>query len=414
MLGDSDSNRIVDRFDMLLCPYGDGIEATVELAARLGLESTGISIPVAVPPDRIEKPEDEATLVLIGIAHPLVDQLVTEKKFERPALSPGQGLIQVVKKAFGDKSALVITGADERGLARALREAAERLPHVWTRGKDRTTLDDIQDDARRFLSGRTPAGQAATALYKLDQIAGSLAGKDLESAEVVVSLEKPADGFAEVVRQRAAKIKADRVNVVVDNRDVQHAKTIFDESFDIPSEVDEFWKQFRSKVLPAVKKNQPVIVEAGLSESPEMRAQIEKDARAELVKAGAADSGTSVTVLCAYKQGYSWLYDVMRPAVSGKSIESILIRFARIGPPPEWKHQAMFSPTRWLLEIYPIADVLARDLKIDVQKIQIEEAPIGAPAYEATVTGTDGAPIFHQTFEPRIVRPRFLRSVSFL
>ena len=103
-----------------------------------------------------------------------------------------------------------------------------------------------------------------------------------ESAEVVVSVEKPADGFAEVVRQRAAKIKADRVNVVVDNRDVQHAKTIFDESFDIPSEVDEFWKQFRSKVLPAVKKSQPVIVEAGLSESPEMRAQIEKDARAEL------------------------------------------------------------------------------------------------------------------------------------
>jgi len=403
LLGDSDSNRIVDRFDMLLCPSGDGIEGTVELAARLGLESTGISIPVALPPDRLEKPEDEPTLVLIGTAHPLVDQLVKEKKFEQPALQPGQGLIQVVKKAFGDKSALVITGADERGLARALREAAERLPQVWARGKDRTTLDDIQDDARRLLSGRTPAGQAATALYKLDQIAGSLAGKDLESAEVVVSVEKPADGFAEVVRQRAAKIKADPVNVVVDNRDVQHAKTIFDESFDIPSEVDEFWKQFRSKVLPAVKKKQPVVVEAGLSESPEMRAQIEKDARAELLKAGAADSGTSVTVLCAYKQGYSWLYDVMRPAIAGKSIGSITIRFARIGPPPEWKQQAMFSPTRWLLEIYPIADVLARDLKIDLQKIQIEEAPIGAPAYEAKVTGSDGAPIFHQTFEPRIV-----------
>jgi hypothetical protein len=218
-----------------------------------------------------------------------------------------------------------------------------------------------------------------------------------------VSVEKPAPGLAGIVRQRAATIKADRLSVVVDNRDVQQAKTIFDESFDIPSEVDDFWQQFRTRVLPAVQKNQPVTVEAGLSESPELRAQIAGEARAALVRAGAADSGTSVIVLCAYKQGYSWLYDAMRPAVAGKAIDAITIRFARIGPPPEWKQQAMYSPTRWLLEAFPIADVLARDLKIDPQKIRFEEAPIGAPAYEATVTGAGGATLFHQTFEPRLV-----------
>jgi hypothetical protein len=138
-----------------------------------------------------------------------------------------------------------------------------------------------------------------------------------------------------------------------------------------------------------------------------MRTKIASDARAELIKAGAADSGTTVTVLCAYKQGYSWLYDVMRPAIAGKPVGNITIRFARIGPPPEWKHQAMYSPTRWLLEINPIVDVLARDLKLDFEKFRIEEAPIGAPAYEATVTGTDGAVLFHETFEPRIVLRNF-------
>src|SRR5439155_18032834 len=60
-------------------------------------------------------------------------------------------------------------------------------------------------------------------------------------------------------------------------------------------------------------------------------------------------------------------------------------------------------PTRWLLEAYPIAEVLARDLSIDVQKIRFEEAPVGAPAYEAIVAGPGGAIVFHQTFEPRIV-----------
>ena len=403
LLGDSDNNRIPDRLDVVLSPSGDGTEGTVNLAARLGLESTGISIPVALPPERLGDPDDQPTLVLIGITHPLVDKLVTEKKFERPQLQAGEGLLQIVKKAFGDKSAVVVTGADRAGLSKALAEAAERLPHVWARGKDRTTLEDIQDDVRRTLSGRTPAGQAATALYKLDMLARELAGKSLDSAEVMVSLEKPANGFPDIVRQRAAQIKADRLNVVIDNRDVQHAKTIIDDSFDIPSEVDEFWQQFRTKLLPMVKKNQPVAVDAGLSEAPELRAQIEKDARAELVKAGAAESGTSVTILCAYKQGYSWLYDVMRPAVAGKPIDDITIRFARMGPPPEWKQQAMFSPTRWLLEAYPIADVLARELKIEVQKIRFEEAPIGAPAYEAIVKGAGGAVLFRQTFEPRIV-----------
>jgi zinc carboxypeptidase len=403
LLGDSDNNRIPDRLDFVLCPSGDGALGTVDLAARLGLESTGISIPVALPPDRVGDPEDQPTLVLIGLAHPLMDKLVSEKKFVRPALQPGEGLLQIVRNAFGEKSAVIVTGADARGLSRALGEAAERLPHVWARGKDRTTLDDIQDDTRRLLSGRTPAGQAATALYKLDKLAAQLAGKNLESADVTVSVEKPADGFDAVVRQRAARIKADRVNVVVDNRDVQHAKTLIDESFDIPSEVDDFWQQFRSKVLPAVRKGQPVSVEARLSEPPEIRSRIEKDARAELLKAGAADAGVSVTILCAYKQGYSWLYDVVRPAIAGKSIENVTIRFARMGPPPEWKQQAMYSPTRWLLEIFPIADVLARDLKIDVQKIRIEQAPIGAPAYEVTVKGAAGDALFHQTFEPRIV-----------
>ena len=407
LFGDADNNRIPDRLDVLLSPAGQGTEGTVNLAARIGLESTGISIPVSVPPDRIGNPEEAPTLVLIGIAHPLVDKLVADKKFAKPPLEPGEGLLQVVRKAFGDKSAVIVTGADGAGLARALAEAAERLPHVWARGKDRTTLDDVQDDVRRTLSGRTPAGQAATALYKLDKLAAALADKSLESADVLVSLEKPAEGFADVVRQHAARITADHVNVVIDNRDVQHAKTIIDDSFEIPSEVDEFWQQFRAKVLPMVKKNQPVTVEAGLSEPPEMRARIERDARAELVKAAPRENGSAVTVLCAYKQGYSWLYDVVRPAVAGKSIDGITIRFARIGPPPEWKQQAMFAPTRWLLEEYPIADVLARDLKIDPGKIKFEEAAVGAPAYEVTVNGAGGTVLFHQTFEPRIVLRNF-------
>ena len=413
LLGDSDENLIPDRVDALLVPAA-GAAATSDLAARLGLESAGISIPIAATPDAVTEPEEEPTLVLIGAQHPLVDRLMKDKKVETGGLQPGRGLIRVVRKAFGEKPAVIITGGDARGVARAVRQVAERFPHVWARGKDRTTIDDVEEDLRTLLGGRSPAGQAATALYKLDKIAADLAGKDLDSATVLVSLDKPADGFADFIRNEATrKIRAGRVDVAVDNRDVQKAANIFTDTFEVASEVDEFWQVLRTKVLPAVRKNQVVALEARLSEPPDIRAQIEKDARAELVKAGAAE-GTTVRVLSAYKQGYSWLYDVVRPALAGKPIEAITIRFAEIGPPPEWKQQAMYSPTRWLLELFPIDEILARELKVELEKIRFEKRPIGSPTYEVVVTGPGGGEVLKQTFEPKyVLRPFFDRFADY-
>jgi hypothetical protein len=408
LLGDSDSNLIPDRVDVLLSPSGEGTEGTVNLAARLGLESTGIVVPIALPADQIKNPASNPTLVLIGVSHPLADDLVKQAKFTRPPLTPGEGLIQVVPRAFGEKSAVIVTGADAKGLSKALAEMAVRLPYISARGKDRTTIADVQDDVRRFVAGRTPAGQAASALYKLDMIGQQLRGKDLESAQVTVSLEKPAAGFAELVRREAAsKIKADRLDVTIENRDVQNAKTIFSDDFDVPSEVDDLWAKLRTKVVPAVRKGQPVTVAARLSEPPELRTDLERRVRDELLKAGADPAQTKVTVLSAYKQGYSWLYDVVRPALQGKPIDQITIRFARIGPPPDWKHASMFVPTRWLLEIYPIDETLARELKIAADKIRFEERPVGSPTYEVIATGAGNQELFHGTFEPKLVERLF-------
>ncbi len=402
-LGDSDSNLIPDRVDALISPSGDGTDAVVSLAARLGLESTGVSIPIAKPAMLVSTPESEPTLVLVGTSHPALDQLAKSNKWERPALEPGAGLIQIVKKAFGEKSAVVVTGADAAGVNRAVRQLAERFPHIWSRGKDRTTLDDVEEDVRKFLAGRTPSGQASMALYKLDRIGRELEGRQLQSANVKVFVEKAATGLADVVRKdAAAKIHANALNVAVQDMDVRNGRALISEDFEIPSEVDEFWTTLRSRVLPGLKKHPAVKVEARLSEPPEVRRQIEQQARAELLRAGADEKATSVTVLSAYKQGYSWLYDVVRPELSGKPIEQITIRFAEIGAPAGWKQEGMYAPTRWLLELYPIDEILANELKIDLRKIRFERAPIGSPAYELVATAPGGAQILRQTFEPKV------------
>jgi hypothetical protein len=411
-LSDSDNNLIPDRVDVMLSADGAGTQRIVDLGARLGLESTGVAVPIAKPPKSITSPDGEPILVLVGVTHPLIEDLIKNDKWVRPSLQPGEGLIQIVKKAFGEKSALIVTGGDAAGVDRAIRQLAETFPHIWSRGKDRTTLDDVEDDLRKFVAGRSPAGQAATSLYKIDKLGAQLQGKDLASARVRVFVENAADGLADVIRQEAASaIKAGSVTVDVQNLDVQKGRPLVNDEFDVASEVDEFWSKLRMKVIPAIRKNKPaVIVEARLSEPPELRQQIEQQARAELVKAGADDKSTSVTVLSAYKQGYSWLYDVVRPTLAGKTIESITIRFAEIGPPAGWTQQGMFVPTRWLLELYPIDEILASELKIDIKKIRFEKMPIGSPAYEVIATGAGGAELLRRTFEPKFVeRPFFDR-----
>jgi hypothetical protein len=414
-LADSDNNLIPDRVDVMLSADGDGTQGVVDLAARLGLESTGVALPIAKTPKGITSPDSEPILVLAGVTHPIVDELIKNNKWVRPSLQPGEGLIQVVKKAFGDKSALIVTGGDAAGVDRAIRQLAEKFPHIWSRGKDRTTLDDVEDDVRKFVAGRSPAGQAAMSLYKIDRLATRLQDKDLTSAQVRVFVEKAADGLADIVRREAAAtIKAGTIAVDVQNLDVQKGRPIVTDEFDVASEVDEFWSKLRTKVIPAIvamkKKKPPVTIEARLSEPPAVRKQVEEQARAELIKAGAPDDATTVTVLSAYKQGYGWLYDIVRPALAGKAVESITIRFAEIGPPAGWTQQGMFVPTRWLLELYPIDEILANELKIDVKKIRFEKMPIGSPAYEVVATGAGGAELLRRTFEPKFVeRPFFDR-----
>jgi zinc carboxypeptidase len=406
-LADSDNNLIPDRVDVLVSGEGEGVEGIVDLGARLGLESTGVALPVAKPAKTITAPDGEPILVLVGTSHPIVDQLIRDKKWAAPSLQPGEGLIQLVKKAFGEKSALIVTGGDAAGVARAVKQLAETFPHIWQRGKDRPTLDDVEDDVRKFVAGRSPAGQAAMGLYKLRKLGDQLKEKQLASARVQMFVEKAADGLVDLAKRDAtALFQTSSLTVDVQNLDVQKGRAIITDDFEVASEVDEFWSKLRAKVIPNLKRRPAVTVQARLSEPPEVRRQIEQQARAELIKAGADENATSVTVLSAYKQGYSWLYDVVRPALAGKTVDRITIRFAEIGPPPGWKQQGMYAPTRWLLELYPIDEILASELKVDLKNIRFEKVPTGSPAYEVVATAA-GTEVLRETFEPAVVERAF-------
>ncbi len=409
LLGDSDNNEIPDRVDALLAPGAAAVEGLPDLAARLGLEATGLVVPLVEPAAALERPASHATLVLAGTDNPLTEQLADSGRVDLAALQPGEGLIQLVPAAFGDKPSLVVTGGDAAGARRALDHLALTLPRLDARGDDRPTLDHVEQELWSALSGHSPAGQAAIGLYKLDRILADLAGRDLAAAEVLISVEKPDSGLAELVRERAAVLGADELDVIVDDRDVQNAAPVFSDDIVLPSEVERFRAIVEEDVLPAVASGEPVTVHARLSEPPEVRRRLEEEVRAALLERGADPEGTVVEVRSAFKQGFYWLYEGVRPRLEGADIGEILIRFRRNDPPEDWPQQAIHTPVRWLHEIFPIDEVLARDLGIARDRIRFEQVLEG-PTYQVEVTDPGGNLILTESFDPKwVLRPYFDR-----
>ncbi len=405
LLGDSDNNEIPDRVDALLAPGAAAVEALPDLAARLGLESTGLVVPLVEPAAGLDRPASRPTLVLAGTGNPLTQQLADSGRVDLDGLQAGEGLIQLVPDAFGSKPSLVVTGGDAAGARRALDHLALTLPHLDARGDDRPTLDHVEQALWSALSGHSPAGQAAIGLYKLDRILADLAGRDLAAAEVLISVEKPDPGLADLVRERGAALGAGELDVIIDDRDVQNAAPVFSESITLPSEVDRFRAIVNESVLPAATSGEPVTIHARLSEPPEVRRALEAEVRAALLERGADPEATVVEVRSAFKQGYYWLYEGVRPRLEGADIGEILIRFRRNDPPAEWPQQAIHTPVRWLHEIFPIDEVLARDLGIDLDRIRFEQVADG-PTYEVEVTDAGGDLILTDTFDPKwVLRP---------
>src|SRR5262249_23505038 len=119
---------------------------------------------------------------------------------------------------------------------------------------------------------------------------------------------------------------------------------------------------------------------------------------------GADPAKTRVRVLCAYKQGYSWLVDEIEPRL--KNASKIRIYFRELEPS---KWQTVESPIRWLQELFPIDEVLARDLKIPASNITFHKAATG-PIYRVEADDASGRRLLDAAFEPKFVpRPIFDR-----
>jgi len=410
----------------LYVPAGAAGIAMANLAARMGLETTGISLPLATPIEEANAAGVRSQAVLAGdaaLAREAEAKLRandTAATQSETALSAGEGEVRVVDDAFGRRAALLARG-DGPGAAAALDLLANHFPNLWEPGKQYLSLEEIRYDLHRFFTLRSSAGQAAAALYHLDQWTKSIAPAGIRNvkAEVYVDVADPRlGGFVkELVDQRlhttaavaAASLHAG-TRCCAQNPDLHfrapevtfhQAAPDFAEDIVIPWEGRRLLDAVRHASTGArIPAGQPVKLVARVSEGADERRQLQAQLEQILTQAGADPKHLTVEVLCAYKQGYSWLMDEIAPALAGKPVHRIAIDFAK--NVDSTSVRAMQSEARWVQELYPVDEMLARKLNLPLANVtlnEIEEPPANGPTYRVHAFDSAGKEILTRDFK---------------
>jgi len=408
----------------LYVPAGAEGVAMANLAARMGLETTGITLPIALPADSATVRDIRTQAVMAGdsaIAQEADRKMRAEDiaagQIETP-LAAGEGELRVVDNAFTRRAAVLARG-DDAGEAAAIGALADHFPNLWEQGKAHLSIEEIRYDLHRFFSVHSSAGQAAQALYQLDRwmtAAGADPGAKDVKAEVYTDIAdaKLADFVRNQIQQRwhvapvvtAASLRAGTACCAA-NPDLHYgapgytfhpAPPTFSEDIVIPWEGRRAEDAVR-RAAAKITAGQDVDLEVRVSEGPDQRRKLEAEFRDILTKAGADAHKLNVRVLCAYKQGYSWLMDEIAPALAGKAVDSIRIDFAKDVDTSNMR--AMHTDARWVQELYPVDEMLARKLNIPLAKISLNEIdpPAGGATYRVHALDAAGKEILTREFK---------------
>ena len=419
LFSDTNEDLVPDRVDAYISLHGaDAPTGPVDLAARIGLESAGIRLPLVRTAGQDDYPETLGFPILYGIGHYQTERLRDEGRLYAAAGVPTEGFIEMVPEAFEEEHGLVISGSDAAGLGAVSDYVARRLPYLWDHGKGEYRLEDVETEVRRFFQVRDAPGQLSLAIHKvrtwLDRLAGAgqpdvAENSPVESIALEISAERVPDGFDRLVQDLVDERFPDvETSVATYETGFGVGDTIFQQDLDLPWEVDTFRDAFRTEALPRIGSRSRGRIMVRLSEPPEVRRAVEEEIGTALESRGASPDAFDVEVLSAYKQGYSWLNDSVLPRLQGMAIGGIEIAYHTLKESEEVRWQRVASHTRWLQELYPIDAVLARALGISESAVTFTPRGSDDPIYTVTVRGTGGELLLEESFTPKyVVRPFF-------
>jgi hypothetical protein len=397
---DQDRDGIPDGLDAVIVVPGDLSGSSLpELSCRLVLGTAGASFPIVQLDSEVESRKALAAPLLFG-PNALTADLVKTGKLKLPPLEPGTGFIKIVPKAFGKSSALVIHGADLAGLDRTASYLSRTFPYFGDFGEGNPQLADLAADLDRFLAGEKGAAEGFL-MNAVEKTATEIKGRDLESVEAELLLPGPNGPFETAVRGVLAGA-AGTAPVSVKSSSLKTGRTVFEKEKTFSWEVDDARALLKEKlraIVDAAGKGGGIEVSLGVSESPAVREKVRKDISAFLGESGFP--AAKIEVLSAYKPGYFWLTERALPALKGKAVHRLTVRFAEERVDFTRPKRTYAEPGRWLQELYPVDEVLSHELGIPLERIEFEVAKEGAPIYELEAFDAKGAVLLKEGFTPR-------------
>ncbi|MGQ0734500.1 MAG: hypothetical protein ACT4QD_12700, partial [Acidobacteriota bacterium] len=150
--GDTLPDTIAARVIVPAAPAREDTLAAANLAARLGFETTAMSLPLVVTDAAVSAPASIVVPILIGRSNRFVQPLVDSRAIDLQSLKPGQGLIAVARAPLGGGDGVVIVGGDDKGTLAAATVLASRLPRLWN--MTGVTLSGVIDQLGRVLRGK--------------------------------------------------------------------------------------------------------------------------------------------------------------------------------------------------------------------------------------------------------------------
>ena len=403
--GDMDRDGIIDAVDSRIVVPGTGlVRGVTSLASKIVLHTAGATFPLVALDREIEFPKALIAPILVG-PNALTQELQRVGKLVLPPLENASGLVRVVPQAFNKSSALVVTAADAAGLQKTLDYLSLTFPYFDIYQDGRPRLSDAAADVERFLKGEKGAAEAYF-LGQLKKQQDDLRDRDLESLKVEFLLPRENSVFEEEAKKSLdAAVKAP---MEIRSAALTVGRKVFEKDRTFEWEATDALAIVREK-LPALDLPlDPVRISLGLSESPEVRLRVRKQVESYLQETLKAEKA-QVEVFSAYKQGFFWLLENVLPALKGKSVAQVIIKFAEEKEDFARPKRFYAEPSRWLQELYPIDEFIAKELGLPLDKIQFEMVPAGGPTYQVFALDAKNAPLLEQTFSPRVREMPYLK-----
>lgn len=133
------------------------------LAARVGYETTALTLPIALRANEVPAPASIALPIVVGRTNPFVKALVEKGAIAIKDLAPGQGLVAFVSSPLGGPDGIVVVGGDDAGTLAAGTALAAYLKARGVPASQASVTALVIDSDRRGLKSlvvRTSVGAA--------------------------------------------------------------------------------------------------------------------------------------------------------------------------------------------------------------------------------------------------------------